>query len=136
MRLICFYLLLLVSIYLQSANCVAWAKSPYRMEGVVTDADAQEPVANTTVQVLITSESDPSKRIRKALTDANGRYSIELPAGHGWAWYLLLPDGYCAVNSNPTELLATTDDHPIFTKNYQVRKGFPIKVLVRYPDTL
>ena len=95
MRLICFYLLLLVSIYFQSADGVAWAKSPYRMEGVVTDSDTQEPVANTTVQVLITSESDPSKKIRKAVTDDDGRYAVELPAGHGWAWYLVLPDGYC-----------------------------------------
>ncbi len=130
------YLILLVCVYLGSVNCDAWAKPLYRMEGVVTDSDTQEPVAKTTVQVLITSEPDPAKKILKAQTDDRGRYSIELPAGHAWAWYLELPDGYCAQNSNPTEVFATTDDHPIFTKNYQVRKGFPIKVVVRYPDTL
>ena len=106
------------------------------MEGVVTDADTQKPVANTTVQVLITSESEASQRIRKSLTDDDGRYSIELPAGHGWAWHLVPPAGYCSVESNPTEVFATTDDRPIFTKNYQIRRGFPIQFVVGYPDTL
>jgi thiol-disulfide isomerase/thioredoxin len=40
------------------------------------------------------------------------------------------------VECNPTEVFATTDEQPIFAKNYELRKGFPIKILVRYPDTL
>ena len=129
-------LLYVVSICIVSSIGSVRAQSPYRMEGVVTDADTQKPVANTTVQVLITSESEPSKRIRKSLTDDDGRYSIKLPAGHGWAWNLLPPPEYCSVDSNPTEFFATTDDRPVFTKNYQVRRGLPIEFVVRYPDTL
>ena len=68
-------LLLVMSICMLVSNVPAWAQSPYRMEGVVTDADTQKPVANTTVQVLITSESEPSQRIRKSSTDDAGRYS-------------------------------------------------------------
>jgi thiol-disulfide isomerase/thioredoxin len=129
-------LLLVMSISTLVSNCSAWAQSPYRMEGVVTDADTQKPVADTTVQVLITSESEPSQRIRKSLTDDDGRYSIELPAGHGWAWSLVPPPGYCCVESSPTEVFTTTDDRPIFTKNYQVRRGIPVHFVVAYPDTL
>jgi hypothetical protein len=136
MRRIGLYLFLLVPIYSQTTDYEASAKSAYRMEGVVTDSVTQEPVPNTTVQVLITSEPDPSKKIRKGRTDDRGRYAIDLPIGHAWAWQLELPEGYCPENSNPTEVFATSDDHPVFTKNYQVRKGFPIKVVVRYPDTL
>ena len=105
MRLICFHLLLLVSIYFQSADGITLAASPYRIEGVVTDAATKEPVANTTVQVLITSEPDPAKKIRKGQTDDKGLYSIELPAGHAWAWYLELPDGYCAGKQQPDRSL-------------------------------
>jgi len=135
MRRTCSRMILLSSCML-CASSLAWAQSPYRMEGVVTDADTQQPVANTTVQVLITSERAPSQKIRKSATSDDGRYSIGLPAGHGWAWTLVPPDGYCSVESNPTEVFATSDDHPIFTKNYQVRKGVPVRFVVRYPDKL
>jgi thiol-disulfide isomerase/thioredoxin len=136
MRFAYYRSLLVVSIWLVVSDSGLWAQSPYRMEGVVMDADSQIPVANTTVQVLITSASEPSQRIRKGVTNEEGRYSIELPAGHGWAWNLVPPPGYCSVESNSTEMFATTDERPIFTKNYQVRKGFPIQFAVAYPDTL
>jgi thiol-disulfide isomerase/thioredoxin len=136
MRLAFYGSLLLVPICMVVSNGRVWGQSPYRMEGEVTDADTQKPVPNTTVQVLISSESEPSQRIRKSLTNDDGRYSIELPAGHGWAWNLVPPDGYCSVESNPTEVFATSDDRPIFTKNYQIRRGIPIQFAVRYPDTL
>jgi thiol-disulfide isomerase/thioredoxin len=136
MRFAYYRSLLVVSISMLISNGGAWAQSPYRMEGVVTDLDTQRPVAKTTVQVLITSATEPSQRIRKSLTDDDGRYSIELPAGHGWAWYLVPPAGYCSVESNPTESFATTDDRPIFTKNYQIRRGTPIQFVVRYPNTV
>lgn len=109
------------------------AESPYRMEGIVADADTQEPVEGTTVQVLITSEPDPSQKVRKAITDREGRYSIELPAGHAWAWMLQPPSGYCSIESNPTEVFATSDERPIFRKNYQVHKGTSVSFLVRHP---
>lgn len=129
-------LLLVMSVCMLVSNGPASAQSPYRMEGVVTDADTQKPVANTTVQVLITSEWEPSQRIRKTSTDESGRYSIELPAGHGWAWQLVPPPGYCSVESNPTQVFSTTDFRPVFSKNYLVRRGSPIGFVVRYPDTL
>ena len=63
----CNYTRMLLSSYMLFASGLAWAQSPYRMEGGVTDADTQQPVANTTVQVLITSEPDPSQKIREEM---------------------------------------------------------------------
>jgi len=131
-------LVLVMSICMLVSDGPASAQSPYRMEGVVTDADTQKPVANATVQVLITSALEPSQQIRKSSTDDAGRYSIELPAGHAWASSLVPPPGYCPVESIPTQMqvFATTDTRPVFTKNYQVRRGSPIEFIVRYPKTL
>jgi thiol-disulfide isomerase/thioredoxin len=136
MRLILWCLVALMSVQIEGPASAAWGKSAYRMEGVVTDADTRLPVANAMVQVLITSEPDPAKKIRKAATDEEGRYSIDLPAGHGWAWYPVPPEGYAAVEINPTEVFATTDDSPVFTKDYELRRGTPLKFVVRYPKSL
>ncbi len=135
MRATCTQILLLSS-WVLFAKGLALAQSPYRMEGIVTDADTQQPVANVTVQVLIESETDPALQIRKSHTNEDGRYSVELPAGHGWAWTLLPPAGYCPVEGKSTEVFATTVDRPTFTKNYQVRKGIPVRVMARYPQGL
>lgn len=116
------------------ASNASEAASPYRMEGVVTDVETGEPVPHTTVQVLIESAANPAEKIRKAVTGENGRYSIELPAGHGWAWMLRPPAGFTPTEENMTEVFATTVENPVFTKNYQVRRGTPIRVLVRHPN--
>lgn len=128
----CKYLVPLL-LFLIGGNVVE-ATSPYRMEGIVTDVDTGEPVPHTTVQVLIESAANPAEKIRKAVTGEDGRYSIELPAGHGWAWTLKPPAGFAPTEENATEVFATTVENPVFTKNYQVRKGTPIRVLVRHPN--
>src|SRR5690606_25849727 len=56
------------------------------------------------------------------------------PAGHAWAWYLEPPEGFCPVETNPTALFATTDESPVFTRNYTVQKGTPVHFTLRYPD--
>jgi len=126
--------LLLVPACFLLATATGWAQSPYRMQGVVTDADTQIPVANATVQVFIPSDVDPTQRIRKARSDDEGRYAIELPAGHGRALTLLPPAGYCSAKSNDYEVFATSIHKPIFTKNYEVRKGVAIRIAVRPSD--
>ena len=130
------YLLCGITICLVISVGHVWAQSQFRMEGVVTDAETQLPVAKTTARVLITTEADPSQRIRSALTDTEGRYTIDLQAGHGWAWHPVPPPGYYVTNTNLTESFATTEQHPVFTKNYQVRRGVPIEFLVQSPDSL
>ncbi len=136
MRLIDYRTLLFIQTCSLLTVSLAWAQSPYRMQGVVMDVETQQPVSGATIQVLIVSEDEPDRQTRKAISDDEGRYSIDLPAGHAQAWTLLPPDGYCAVKNYDTEAFATTLEKPIFTKNYEVRKGFPIKIAVRSSDKI
>ena len=131
MRLSDYRVILLVASCLFFGNSVRSAETTYSMQGIVTDADTSVPVAGATVQVLIESEADFEKRLRTAKSTADGRYSIELPAGHGSAWTLLPPAGYVPAEAFELDMFATTADKPTYTKNYKVRKGIPIRVAVR-----
>ncbi|MCG8649061.1 MAG: carboxypeptidase-like regulatory domain-containing protein, partial [Pirellulales bacterium] len=125
-----------IGLWVLISNSLVCAQSPYRVQGSVTDADTKQPVANATVQVFIASEANPADRIREARSDKNGRYSIELPIGHARAWMLVPPHGYRLVqsNSNMLDFFATTQDEPVFTKNYLVRQAIPVRLAIRYPD--
>lgn len=103
----------------------------YRMEGVVTEAGTQRPIAGATVQVLIESGRDLSEKLLSAKTDDSGKYAISVPIGHGAAWNLLPPAGYAPVKTYDVEPFATTVDQPVFRKDYQVRKGIAWPVIVR-----
>ena len=126
-------LLLTVSV-LAGTGFTANAASPYRMEGIVTNVDTMLPVANATAEVLITSELDFAKRIRKSTTDDDGHYSIEVPVGHAMCVGPDPPPGYYAVDENATAAFATTPEKPVFTKNYLVRKGQSIHVIANVTD--
>lgn len=125
---------LLVGFWILAFTSLAGAQPPYRMQGRVSDADTKQPVANARVQVFLASEAAPANRIRESTTDRSGQYSIELPAGHARQWAILPPDGYCMVKGNMLDSFATTEDRPVFIKNYQLRQAIPIRLAVRYPD--
>jgi thiol-disulfide isomerase/thioredoxin len=112
----------------------ARAEGPYRMQGAVTDAGTQEPIAEAEVQVLIQSELDPARRVLRAKTDKQGQYSLELPAGHAWAWMVTPPAGYCAPEVASTGMFATTAEEPVFRKNYELQKGLPLDIVARLPE--
>ena len=105
----------------------------YRMEGVVTEAGTNRPVAGATVQVLIESEHQADKRVRRATSDSQGRYSLPLPVGHAVAWLLQPPAGYVPGKVLDSEAFATTPEQPAFQKDYQVRRGTAWPVVVRLP---
>ncbi len=121
---------------LLSANAVAAAEdaSPYRLEGTVTVEGTNLPLAGVEVQVLIESEPQAKDRTRSAKTDASGKYSVLLPQGHAWAWYLRPPAGYTAVKARDLLSFATTPDLPVVVKNYQVRPGLAWNIEVRPPE--
>ncbi len=108
------------------------AEPRYRMEGVVTDGETNQPVAGATVRVVVEAHSD---RILQSQTDREGRYVIELPAGHAhYNWPPIIPpEGYFLVGEKPTGSFATTPDAPVHTRNYQVKRGVPIRFAVKYP---
>jgi thiol-disulfide isomerase/thioredoxin/protocatechuate 3,4-dioxygenase beta subunit len=125
-----------LSVFVASVSLSALAQSPYRMQGTVTDAETGRGISGSTIQVLIESESDLSMRLRQGQSDSSGRYAVDLPVGHAMAWMLLPPNGFVAVEQNAVEGIATTEAAPIVTKNYQVRKGVPVRVKIRTPGDM
>src|SRR5262245_7964095 len=116
-----------------AGHLTAQDSSPFRMEGFVTEEGTQRPISGATVQVLIQSERIPQDRVRSTQTDANGRYSLPLPMGHGWVWQLLPPPGYSPGQALQVEQFATTVGQPVFKKDYQVRKGTAWQIEGRAP---
>src|SRR4029453_14638602 len=114
-----------------SVTALADEPSQYRLEGTVTVEGTSLPLEGVVVQVLIESEPQPDKKIRSAKTNASGKYSVALPQGHAWAWYIRPPGGYTPVKALDLQLIATTPDLPVVVKNYQVRPGLAWNVEVR-----
>jgi thiol-disulfide isomerase/thioredoxin len=110
--------------------------SRFRLEGTVTVEGTNLPLAGVEVQVLIESEQQADNRIRSAKTDASGKYSVPLPQGHAWAWYIRPPAGYTPAKALDLLSFATTPDLPVVVKNYQVRPGLAWNIEVRVPEAV
>ena len=96
------------SIAVLAAKLSAQDGAGYRMVGLVSEQGTGQPVAGAAVQVLIESERSRDHRLRTGVSDAMGRYSVELPVGHAWAFGVRPPAGYLAVQPNHHEQFATT----------------------------
>lgn len=93
-----------------------------RLVGTVTVAGTNEPVVGATVSALTGPDGSSIRWAQaKAITDARGRYVLELPIGHVLLWGVVLPTGYWS--SFEYEAVATTPDAPEQTKHYQVQRG-------------
>lgn len=123
---------ILIMLSLASVIQSSQGESPYRMEGNIVEAETQEPVAGATVEVLIESEV-PETRLRKGVSDAAGHYSVVLPIGHAWAWNVRPPAGYYFTKDNDRVFVTTAAD-PVFSKDYQVRRGVTFPVAYRLFD--
>jgi thiol-disulfide isomerase/thioredoxin len=44
------------------------------------------------------------------------------------------PAGYYRAGANPPQTIATTNQQPVVTQGYQLRKGIPVRFAVRFPD--
>lgn len=112
----------LVTLVALATGVSAQGDSPYRLEGTVVEEGTLLPVAGATVEVLVES-NPPDERAVHAKSDERGRYSLPLPIGHAVTWRLLPPAGFVPVKNYVNEPLATTVEHPVVTKDYQVRRG-------------
>lgn len=122
---------------LAAASChaaPAIADGPaYRMVGVVRDVETGQPVRGAAARVLIESETDPSRKVREGVTGEDGRYVVELPAGHGWTWGLRPPADYLPPEQDDFQLFATTEDAPTYEKDFEIRRGVPLDFRVTTP---
>ena len=93
-----------------------------------------KPIADAKVNVLNSTESDPSKRLLSGTTDSDGRYRIEVPLGSVRLWYSRLKPGYWLEPDENIKELVTTPDQPIVTHDIAANIGIAWPVLVTVED--
>jgi thiol-disulfide isomerase/thioredoxin len=108
------------------------------MKGVVTEREPgsliAKPIAGAIVQILDVTVLDGPGRIKQAVSDEQGRYSMDVPLGHNAPWMLQPPPGYVPVNANYVhEPFTTSIESPVVVKNYEVIRGAPVRVRLRDP---
>lgn len=128
--------LLLVSSLLPLMVGQGHAQEKSRLDGMVTDADTSEPVANAIVRVVIPTERDTTRRHLETRTGTDGRYSVEIPFATSVLPIISPPAGYYRPEALPAQTIATTNQQPVVTQDYQLRKGIPVRFAVRFPDEL
>ncbi|MBI3865240.1 MAG: redoxin domain-containing protein [Planctomycetia bacterium] len=95
---------------------------PSKLVGSVTVAGTEEPVAGATIHVLTGRKIRIGEsEILAGRTDNEGRYAVDLPAGHARSIVPEFPPGYWGESA--FETFITTAEAPEFTKNYVVQRG-------------
>ncbi len=100
--------------------------------GIVYDKESKQPIADAKVNVFLPSEQDPAKRGRIGVTDAEGRYRVEVPLGAFRIWFPRLRPGYWLDHADNTVNLVTTLAEPIVTHDISANRGtaWPVRVAV------
>jgi RNA polymerase sigma factor (sigma-70 family) len=97
----------------------------YRLTGSVQVEGTGEPVAGAMVDVMIADSGQGHRGAdRTAVSGADGRYTIDLPAGSARSWTLIAPLGYWAPHdSQKSEEFVVSRDEPVYRKDYAIRRG-------------
>lgn len=96
----------------------------FQMSGTVTLAVTAEPIAGAKITVIVAGQNpDGTLRTREGTTDAQGRYTVEVPAGNSRAHWLHCPPGYWREEVAGMEDFVTSTEKPVFRKDYVVRRG-------------
>jgi beta-lactamase regulating signal transducer with metallopeptidase domain/thiol-disulfide isomerase/thioredoxin len=98
--------------------------------GIVFEKGTKKPIADARVDVFPGSEPDPKRRI--GITDADGRYRVEVPLGSFRIWFPRLKPGYCLDHADNTAQLITTPAEPILTHDIAANRGtaWPVRIVV------
>ena len=98
--------------------------------GIVFEKGTNRPIADARVDVFAGSEPDPKRRI--GITDADGRYRVEVPLGSFRIWFPRLKPGYWLDHADNTAQLITTPAEPILTHDIAANRGnaWPVRVAV------
>jgi RNA polymerase sigma factor (sigma-70 family) len=98
-----------------------------RLEGRITAADTGKPVAGARIQVL--AEGVPGKSsIVEAVSDTDGRYTLEIPFGHSFLWGLQSPRGYYTQDPKTRETIVATVTDRTIVRNFVLQRGRPWRV--------
>ena len=94
------------------------------MTGTVTLPVTGEPIAGAKITVIVAGQNpDGTRRTCEGTTDAQGRYTVEVPAGNSRAHWLYCPPGYWREEIAGIEDFVTSTEKPVFRKDYVVRRG-------------
>lgn len=100
-----------------------------RLQGRFTAADTGKPVAGAKVRVLI--QGVPGKpRIAETLSDADGRYALDIPFGHCNLWGVYTPPGYYTQDPKIRGPILTTVAEPQVVRDFVLQPGSPWHVEV------
>jgi thiol-disulfide isomerase/thioredoxin len=95
----------------------------FQMTGTVKLAVTGEPIAGAKITVIVAGQNpDGTVRTREGTSDAQGSYTVKVPAGNSRAHWLHCPPGYWREAANIEDFVTSTEK-PVFTKNYIVRRG-------------
>ena len=99
--------------------------------GLVFEEQTRMPIAGAKLRVLVESEQDPDKRLLQGVSDATGRYRIEVPLGFVRLSVHPKP-GYWSADARNLTSLVTSPDKPTLTHDIPVRRGiaWPVQLVV------
>ena len=88
------------------------SEQKYYVFGTVREAGTNKPIPGAEVQLLVEWEQEPEKRVPKGVSDAVGKYRIEVPMGNVKLWYPSLKPGYWLSNKDAMKDLVTSPEQP------------------------
>jgi RNA polymerase sigma factor (sigma-70 family) len=98
-----------------------------RLEGRFTAADTGKPLAGAKVKVLIQGLAGKAS-IAEAVSDAEGRYALDVPLGHCNLWGVATPAGYYTQGSGTFGPILTTVAEPRVVRDFVLQPGSPWSV--------
>jgi hypothetical protein len=98
-----------------------------RVQGRFTAADTGKPVAGAKVRVLV--QGVPGRPpLAEAVSDADGRYMVELPLGHANLWGVFTPAGYFTQDPKTFGAILTTATQRTVVRDFVLQPGSPWRV--------
>ena len=101
------------------------ATSPFRLTGTVTAEETGAPVAGAKLEILlgeIFGGPPPNEKI--AETGADGRFTVDLPAGNARIWLRDPPAGYLVSNIREAVVdVVVGPGQPVINREFRVRRG-------------
>jgi protocatechuate 3,4-dioxygenase beta subunit len=104
-----------------------------RLEGRFTAADTGKPLAGAKIRLL--TQGVPGKPpFVEALSDAQGRYALELPLGHCNLFGVKTPPGYYTQDPKTSGVILTTAAEPVLVRDFVLQPGSAWRVELQGVD--
>ena len=98
-----------------------------RVEGRALDSITGAPLAGARITVLAFG-LPPDQRKFEAVSDGDGRYSLEIPLGHAQFWGVEPPPGYYIHEASTRDRFATTSNQPLQSRDFKFHSGMSWRV--------